>query len=197
MISEDMSTVKSSPAHGTTAHGARARETQSRGFVVGVLILLLVPCLGQQAPRQNHEQNESSKSHNIVLIINSGSTNTPGYRLSVYASGRAEWFLFRRRNGPFCSSSNGKLPPELTQRLFSDLRSLMPLDKLPVAHCMKSISFGHTLQVTFEGVTSLDLSCAGNPTETDKLVKDLAEINTTLGISTNIPDLPRGCIDRY
>src|SRR5690348_5681451 len=62
-----------------------------------------------------------------VLIVNSGSTNTAGFRIVVERSGEAQYtatphrFSSQTRESP--SSTQKKVPRALLQRLYSDLDS--------------------------------------------------------------------------
>jgi hypothetical protein len=164
------------------------------GLVI-IFFVWLVPASAKQgaAQNQNDQDKDGANSPQVAVIENSGSTNTPGYRLIVHASGSAEWAVSRRRHSPACSRNAGKLPSELTQRFFEDLRQLMPLSKLPVGQCAKSVSFGTTLRVTYQGSTSPDLSCPASGNETDQLLNDLAAINKALGVNANVRGLPSAC----
>lgn len=168
-----------------------------RRFFASVIVFFvwLVPVSAKQgaSQNQNDQDKDRTNSPHAAVIEDSGSTNTPGYRLIVQASGSAEWSVSRRRHSPACSRNTGNLPPDLTQKFFEDLRQLMPLSKLPVGHCAKSISFGATLRVIYQGSASPDLSCPASGAEADKLLNDLAEINKTLGVSTNVKGLPSAC----
>jgi len=148
------------------------------------------------APQDQTKEAGAPSADQGATITDSGSTNTPGYRLTVHASGSAEWSVSRRRNSPACSGNKGKLPPELTRRFFGDLNNLMPLDKLPAGHCAKSASFGTTLRVTYQGAISPDLTCPGDGAQTGNLLNDLSDINRALGINTGVPGLPQGCEQR-
>src|SRR5579872_2146954 len=159
------------------------------GLVIVVFVSMMYSLAMQDVPSNQQSENDRADSSQAAIIKDSGSTNTPGYRLIVYASGKAEWTLSRRRNSPVCSRSKGKLSPDLAQRFFQDLRGLMPLSNLPVEHCVKSASFGRTLRLSYGGTESPDLTCAASGTGAEKLRDDLSEINTALGISKNAKSL--------
>ena len=94
-----------------------------------------------------------------ALIVNSGSTNRAGYRLRVYADGTT---ALQQAD----AAVRKQVPLGLVKRFFADLRAAGPLDKLPRAACMKSVSFGSSTQVAYRGKTSPDLTCpSASPAE--------------------------------
>jgi hypothetical protein len=165
--------------------------TRQISIFVAVLSLALV--LSYARETQDQSQQSGAAHSDQAIIADSGSTNTAGYQVTVHPSGSAEWSVSRRRNSPACPGQTGKLSAELTQRFFADLRSLMPLDRVPVGHCAKSVSFGTTLHVTYQGATSPDLTCPGNGAQTDNLLKDLSDINKALGINTGVTGASHAC----
>lgn len=164
-----------------------------RLFVATVLFCALGFSFARQDTGQAQKETDPANSPDAAVILDSGSTNTSGYRLIVRASGKAEWSLFRRRGAQNCGSKNGNLPPDLTQKFFQDLHSLAPLSKLPFQRCMKSASFGHTLRVTYEGASSPDLTCPPAADETAKLRDEVGRIIDSLGIRESVGGFPPGC----
>ncbi len=167
-------------------------STLAASFLLWVILVSAKP----EAPDRQPQKGNVPSQTGVAVIEDSGSTNTPGYRLSIDPSGEAEWTLFRRRNSPACSQNKGRLAAELAQELFAGLRRLTPLEKLASRPCMKSVSFGTTLRVRYEGSESADLSCAVRTPEVQTLLADLDKINTALGISLNIKNLPATCDPR-
>jgi len=107
-----------------------------------------------------------------VSIIDSGSTNLPGMRVTFDASG--DKVVLEPRGGPKQST---KIPPKLCEQFLRDVQSAGPLDALPANHCLKSASFGSRLYIEFNGMRSPDISCpvqADNRTAT--LKKEATEI---------------------
>ena len=106
-----------------------------------------------------------------VLITNTGSTNRPGINITMGSKGHA---VVEDRNG---DKAKMKLPSELHTKLMQDLEAAGPLDQMQARHCAKSVSFGSSTFVTYKGVRSPDLSCAG---QTDPAVialqKDVDDI---------------------
>ncbi len=104
-----------------------------------------------------------------AVIIDSGSTNTAGFRIVVERSGKAVC------TGRRSASETRKVPKELLRRFYVDLEK--PLAELPKHACMKSASFGTTLTIEFGGQTSPDLSCGDHGDERLKtLIADMHEI---------------------
>lgn len=162
--------------------------------MAGIFFFSMLPLSAtQDAPRSQSKETGSQNPPDAAVITDSGSTNAPGYRLVVYPSQAAEWTFLGRRSISGCSQGAGKLSPELTQRLFQDLRDLMPLSKLPVGHCAKSVSFGSTVRVRYGGTESPDLTCPAGGIEGRKLLGDLTEIERELGIGKNRNGLSTPC----
>lgn len=116
-----------------------------------------------------------------ATITNSGSTNRGGFRISVDASGTAEYAALSRRPGPGRSAVaqplRRTLPAALVDRFFEDLNHAQPLGSLPPVHCLKSVSFGSVLTVAAGGEQTPDLSCGDGGNESMKnLIRDANEI---------------------
>ncbi|BCL82074.1 hypothetical protein ccbrp13_45390 [Ktedonobacteria bacterium brp13] len=119
-----------------------------------------------------------------AIIINSGSTNTLGYRIYVAHDGTATYVV---GNGTrYGSTRYGRLSQELTLRFFHDIALAQPLSSLPaIQTCVKSISFGTDTYVRFGGQTSPDLSCAENE-QAQHLADDANSIKAALKVDNTI-----------
>lgn len=111
-----------------------------------------------------------------ATIVNSGSTNLPGFRIVVAPSGIAEFTQIPRgRDAQAAKTKPVRLTVSrmLTDRFFTDLKDASPLGALPEPHCMKSTSFGSRLTIEFGREQTPDLSCGsgGNP-EVQSLIRD-------------------------
>jgi hypothetical protein len=115
-----------------------------------------------------------------AVILNTGSTNTSGYRIVVQRSGAAEFIDAKRR-------ATGRIPAALAAKFFGELESAMPLSKIPIYPCMKSASFGTALFIWWRGERSPDLTCPANAKDAI-LGTDAGAIADALGVST----IPRG-----
>jgi hypothetical protein len=115
-----------------------------------------------------------------AVIVNSGSTNTAGFRISVSPSGDAEYTVTPRRSGPKSEPPapvHQHIADALAKRLFSDLQAAQPFASLPQPHCAKSASFGTRLTIEFGDSETPDLSCGdGDNAKLRALVEDAAEI---------------------
>jgi hypothetical protein len=116
-------------------------------------------------------ETHSAGSVQQVTVVDTGSTNRPGLRVTVDPSGSAT--VEQRRGG----SRQIKLPRAIVQRLLRDVEAAGPLASLPARHCFKSASFGSKLFVEANGASSPDLSCP-SPADThlEALVKSAQEV---------------------
>ncbi len=117
-----------------------------------------------------------------VVLVNSGSTNTPGFKLVVQRDGGAGYTAMPRAHSQpegqhAVAPMKRKLPPALVQRLFSDLEAARPFSDLPRPRCMKSVSFGTRLTIQFNGDETPDLNCgAGQSAKLGALIEDAKQI---------------------
>lgn len=100
----------------------------------------------------------------LVTIIDTGSTNRPGLQITLDASGHAQV-----QSGGVTSHAV-QLNNRLCKDFIRNLQSAAPLQALPAARCVKSISFGSRLFVEVNGDRSPDLNC---PVQSDTKVDDL------------------------
>jgi hypothetical protein len=102
-----------------------------------------------------------------AVIVNSGSTNAPGFRIVVMRSGDAKFTLVPRRNRPADRTAqkpiDHKIPDALVARFYSDLEAATPFSALPLQQCIKSVSFGTRLTVEFNNQETPDISCGRKP----------------------------------
>lgn len=126
------------------------------------------------------------RDRGFAAIVDSGSTNTSGFRILVEPSGRTQSIVVPRvPQGPPVElpiTTIGKIPSALARRLYSDLDNAWPLSSLPPQHCLKSASFGTRLTIEFADQTTPDLSC-GNITDPSvrALARDAREIAAASG----------------
>ena len=117
-----------------------------------------------------------------AVIVNSGSTNTAGFKIVIQNDGAAEYTPApRARPQPegqhAVAPMKRKLPPALVHRLFSDLEAARPFSDLPRPTCVKSVSFGTRLTIQFHGDETPDLNCdAGQSTKLAALIEDAKQI---------------------
>jgi len=111
-----------------------------------------------------------------ALILDSGSTNRAGYRLRVYATG---WTALQQGDVPV----KKRVPAALIKRFFADLRAAGPLDRITVMRCMKSVSFGSSMQIGYHGKLSPDLSCPSSSSAARALAVDAGALADAAGVS--------------
>jgi hypothetical protein len=107
-----------------------------------------------------------------AVIVDSGSTNTAGFKIVVEKSGKAVYTESART-----AAIHRKISADLVRRLFADLEAGKPLADLPHRPCMKSASFGTTMTIEFSGQTTPDLSCrSGADAKLQALIDDADQI---------------------
>ena len=111
-----------------------------------------------------------------ALIVDSGSTNRAGYRLRVYADG---WTALQQGD----VAVKKRVPTALVKRFFADLRAAGPLDRITVMRCMKSVSFGSSMQIGYLGKLSPDLSCPSASSAARALAVDAGALVAAAGVS--------------
>lgn len=106
-----------------------------------------------------------------AVVIDSGSTNRPGVTVTVDERGNAT--VEQRNSEPHSI----KLSVPMCEQLMRDIKAAGTLSALPEKHCAKSVSFGSSLYVEFNGDRSPDLSCSNQPDERSiALQKDANDI---------------------
>lgn len=120
-----------------------------------------------------------------AVILDTGSTNAVGYRISVARNGEV-WYV--SGDG---APRPGHVDASLADAFFADLRTAMPLSRLPLPHCMKSVSFGTSTFVWWHGQRSPDISCPGDA-KSDTLYAEAEKIAAALNLGpTHFRTLPR------
>lgn len=110
-------------------------------------------------------------AHAQVMIIDTGSTNSPGTNVRLDNSGPNA--TVERRGA---AGQKIKLTEAMCKQMMKDLKAAGPLNELPAKHCMKSVSFGTSLFIEYNGVRSPDLSCPQSDERVAALKKDAAAI---------------------
>ena len=101
----------------------------------------------------------------LVVITNSGSTNTPAFTLTIHQDGSGKLTYQKGSHAERFARFKDKTFPAGTfdsQQLSSQLSGIKDVSTIPNHNCLKSASFGSTTTVTFQGKTSGDLSCLSN-----------------------------------
>jgi hypothetical protein len=146
---------------------AGVRLKPVRGNLLPVTVLLawfFAPVISNAVEREVRMPNATT-----ACIVNSGSTNTLGFTLTLAENGAA---TLEQGN----STQQKQLSTAIVGRFFAALRGSGPLDALPATQCIKSASFGTTTRIFYGGKASPDISCLSpNP-----LVQELASEATAL-----------------
>lgn len=110
-----------------------------------------------------------------ATIVDSGSTNANGYTIHVASDGNASVTYAPRGGSPIGTPKPFTVPAATTARFFADLAAARKANAQTVP-CMKPVSFGTTLKVTWQDWTSPDLTCPPKDALGEALVSDVAAI---------------------
>ncbi len=124
-----------------------------------------------------------------AVIVDSGSTNTPGYRIEVWSDGSATVVVQNRgvtRGAPKAFTVANHVASEF----FANLKAVRA-GNVTGQPCMKSASFGTTTRVTWHGWTSPDLDCPSDRAPLTALISNVNAIRQASGIGT-LPGPNRG-----
>ena len=124
-----------------------------------------------------------------AVIVDSGSTNTSGYRIQVWSDGSAS-IVLQKRGVTQGASKPFAITPSVTTQFFANLKAVRTanVNTLP---CMKSASFGTTTRVSWHGWTSPDLDCPSDQAVLNALVASVSKIRAASGIGT-LPGVGHG-----
>ncbi|MCW5315107.1 hypothetical protein GTQ43_15200 [Nostoc sp. KVJ3] len=112
------------------------------------------------------------------VIINSGSTNACGFKIRVFPSGKATYTVCNRKGA-------GEIKVNTATTFFQDISAAKPLSGLPSTSCVKSVSFGTSTQIKYQGQKSPDISCPSNDSRVTNLYNDAKTIQQQLNFSTS------------
>jgi hypothetical protein len=144
-------------------------------------LLAIVACMAAAPP-------------DTAVIVNSGSTNAYGYTISVSADGKAS-VTMQNKGGAAASAARAFTVPATTAaRFFSDLAAARKANAATVP-CMKSVSFGSSTHVKWQGWTSPDLTCPPQDKVGEALVNDVDAIRKA-GAVSELPLRSGGPIDQ-
>jgi hypothetical protein len=116
-----------------------------------------------------------------AVIVDSGSTNTAGYRVEVRSDGSATVSVQQNRNASPGPATPFHVSADTAKKLFADLAAARSESALTVP-CMKSASFGSTVKVTWQGWTSSDLTCPPKDSVGQSLIDDVSTIRQASGV---------------
>jgi len=154
-----------------------------RMFLFAVFFCLSSLCLAAATPPGCSSAEVAKPDEEPVFLQDSGSTNTAPFCYTVSHSGevikRSGTTPLQRKQGKANPPDEQEsIPASLATKLFSDVEAAMPLSGLPVAHCVKSASFGTSRYVWFKGERSPDL-CGRDNEKVSALKDDFAKVMST------------------
>jgi hypothetical protein len=128
---------------------------------------------------------DQTRATTPAIIINSGSTNAPGFELVVYESGTVEsrWWPRRipRESTEPQTTVTGAVPAALASRFFKNLNAARPLSQFRDRPGFKSASFGFSLRVRYRDEQTPDLASPLTDARLQTLAQDVRDIEQTLG----------------
>jgi hypothetical protein len=138
-----------------------------------------------QTPATAGQQSTPGVEGDLATIIQSRSTNSLGYSVVIHNDGSATTVTV---SGRPATVARRDFPPGTvdTKTLRRLLTAIGDVSRIPIGHCMKSVSFGNTTQIAYAGKTSGDLQCirpqaSGGDLALQQASEDLARfVRTTL-----------------
>ena len=123
----------------------------------------------------------AAASPDTAMIVNSGSTNSYGYSITVRSDGNATATL-QVRGAAAGTTKAFTIPAATVERFFADLAAARK-GNATTSPCMKSASFGTSTHITWQGWVSPDLSCPPSGALGQALDADVDAIRKAAGIS--------------
>lgn len=121
-----------------------------------------------------------------AVIVNSGSTNAYGYKITVASDGKATVMLQSHGGNAASTPKPFAVPAATASKFFADLAAARK-GNVATVPCMKSASFGSSIHVSWQGWTSPDLTCPAKDSLGDALISDVEAIRKASGISESPP----------
>jgi len=118
----------------------------------------------------------------VAVIVNSGSTNTAGFKLTVHTSGQSTAIMQNRAGVAQSAVREFTVSSKQSGSLFADLKAAKAAPAAAQGGCMKSASFGTSTHVQWQGWTSPDLDCPSDDPAVAALKNDVVAIRTAAGI---------------
>jgi len=132
----------------------------------------------------------ASPTRDSAVIVDSGSTNTAGYKIEVWSDGTGTVALQAWRGAAAAPPKKFAMAAGVTTRFFADLKAARAA-KVAGSPCMKSASFGTTTHVSWHEWKSPDLDCPSENPLLSAVIKDVNAIRAASGIGT-LPGSRRG-----
>lgn len=144
------------------------RPLLSIALGTAIILLIIIGTISMHTTA-NSFQNAAPKGGPLVVITNSGSTNTPESTLTLNTDGSGS-LIYRKDTNEMRTLGNSirfvdKTFPAGTfnvAHLKNLLAQIGDVSAIPDHGCIKSISFGSTTTITYQGKTSGDISCLSN-----------------------------------
>jgi hypothetical protein len=142
--------------------------------------LAVLGCMGETA---------AAPARDGAVIVDSGSTNTSGYRIEIWSDGSAS-IVLQKRGVTQGAPKAFAVTAGVAAQFFANLKAVRGanVNTLP---CMKSASFGTTTRVSWHGWTSPDLDCPSDRAVLNALIASVNKIRAASGIGT-LPGLGHG-----
>jgi hypothetical protein len=135
--------------------------------VLVVLTLMLTGLISEASSTIKAGQGKNPDTENILAVISkSRSTNSPAYKVLVRNDGSATAEIDGAKvaggsePAQLRTFTAGSIDSQTLRRLLTEVSDV---SAIPTSHCAKSVSFGTTTQITYEGKTSGDLQCVRGP----------------------------------
>jgi hypothetical protein len=132
----------------------------------------------------------ASPARDGAVIVDSGSTNTSGYRIEIRSDGTATITLQNRAGAAQGAAKAFSVASGVAARFFADLKAARA-GNVTGSPCMKSASFGTTTRVSWHGWASPDLDCPAENPLLSALIRDVNLIRAASGIGS-LPGVHRG-----
>lgn len=127
-----------------------------------------------------------------AAIVDSGSTNTSGYRIDVASDGGGRLTMEPHPGSDVSTTpKNFRMDAALAQRFFNDLKAVRDV-KVAGVPCMKSASFGTSTHVKYGEWTSPDLDCPSPNELMNALIEDVRAIRQASGVGETPGITPGG-----
>jgi hypothetical protein len=123
-----------------------------------------------------------TSSDQVAVIVNSGSTNTAGFKITVHSSGQSTAIMQNRAGVAQSALRAFTVSSKQAGSFFADLKAAKAAPATQ-GGCMKSASFGTSTHVEWQGWSSPDLDCPSDDAAITTLKNDVSAIRTAAGIS--------------
>ncbi len=155
----------------------------AQGFALAIAVGFGAPASAQMVAAEPVAAETSSGSvaslptpgPNDVIVENSGSTNTFGYRILI----RPDATVYVLQNGTMHRTTANLAD---VAHFLAAVKAAGPLSAMTSGHCMRSASFGSSTHITYQGESTGDVTCGAGPA-----AQDLAAEAQTIVQDVGIP----------